>query len=55
MIISLYQNNPVFGAVRENITDVLNDIKDQKFDLLVLPELFATGYQFKNRGKWQVT
>lgn len=51
MKISLYQNNPVFGAIRENITTVLDSVKNQKFDLLVLPELFATGYQFKSRDE----
>jgi len=49
MIISLYQNNPRFGEVRQNIEDIIDNLKGINFDLLVLPELFATGYQFKDR------
>jgi predicted amidohydrolase len=46
--VALYQNNPVFGRINKNIDAVINDIGDENFDLLVLPELIATGYQFKD-------
>jgi predicted amidohydrolase len=48
MRVALYQNNPVFGKIEENINTALDDIKGHTFGLLVLPELFATGYQFKD-------
>ncbi|MCX6825659.1 MAG: hypothetical protein NTV06_00115, partial [candidate division Zixibacteria bacterium] len=48
MKVAIYQNNPQFGKIRENVDDVIGMIRNRKFDLLVLPELFATGYQFKN-------
>jgi 5-aminopentanamidase len=41
-----YQFEPVFGEKEENIEKVLNILKDVNADLIVLPELFATGYQF---------
>ncbi len=49
MLVSLYQNNPIFGEIEKNIDAVISDVQDREFDLLVLPELFATGYQFMNR------
>jgi predicted amidohydrolase len=41
-----YQFNPVFGKKDENLKRVLSVIKDADLELLVLPEFFATGYQF---------
>jgi len=41
-----YQFNPVFGNKKKNITSVANALKGIDVDLLVLPEFFATGYQF---------
>jgi predicted amidohydrolase len=49
MKVALYQNFPEFGQVEKNIDVILNEIRDKSFDLLVLPELFATGYQFKDK------
>jgi len=49
MKVALYQNDPDFGEIEKNVADVLDKVKNQDFDVLVLPELFATGYQFKNR------
>lgn len=51
MKIALYQNSPVFGEVEHNINDVCQAVENEDFDILVLPELFATGYQFKNRDE----
>ena len=41
-----YQFNPAFGKKEENLKNVLSAITDADADLLVLPEFFATGYQF---------
>jgi predicted amidohydrolase len=51
MRVALYQNNPVFGEVENNVNTVLDRVRDETFDILVLPELFATGYQFTGRGE----
>ncbi|MCP4706293.1 MAG: beta-ureidopropionase [candidate division Zixibacteria bacterium] len=49
MKIAIYQNSPVFGEIDQNIKDVFKSTINEDFDILVLPELFATGYQFQNR------
>ncbi len=41
-----YQFKPVFGEKERNIDKVLHVLKDVGAELIVLPELFATGYQF---------
>jgi 5-aminopentanamidase len=41
-----YQFEPVFGEKERNIEKVLHALKDVDADLIVLPEFFATGYQF---------
>jgi predicted amidohydrolase len=43
---AFYQFTPLFGKKEENIAKVIAAVKDADLDLLVLPELFATGYQF---------
>jgi len=40
------QTDPVFGRVDENVRAALKEIKALKAGLVVLPELFSTGYQF---------
>ncbi|SYZ72908.1 putative beta-ureidopropionase (Beta-alanine synthase) (N-carbamoyl-beta-alanine amidohydrolase) (PydC) [Candidatus Zixiibacteriota bacterium] len=45
----LFQNNPAFGKIEANVEYVLDILSDVKFDLMVLPELFAAGYLFENR------
>lgn len=47
--IAIYQTHPKFGEIKYNVEKVLEKTKNKKFDLLVLPELFSTGYQFKNK------
>jgi predicted amidohydrolase len=44
-----YQFNPTFGDREKNIKKVFSAVKDAVPDLLVLPEFFATGYQFVSR------
>ena len=41
-----YQFSPEFGNKTVNINNVISAVKDADMDLLVLPEFFATGYQF---------
>lgn len=43
---AFYQFAPSFGKKEENIAKVISAVKDADLDLLVLPEFFATGYQF---------
>lgn len=48
MKVALFQNSPIFGQIEKNVDSILSAVKDREFDLFVLPELFATGYQFIN-------
>jgi predicted amidohydrolase len=41
-----YQFNPLFAQRGENLNRVSAALRDEDLDLLVLPEFFATGYQF---------
>lgn len=41
-----YQFDPVFGEKHKNIARAADALKDAKAELVVLPEFFATGYQF---------
>jgi predicted amidohydrolase len=41
-----YQFAPKFGQVERNVDKAVSMILSQKADLIVLPELFTTGYQF---------
>lgn len=49
MKLGIYQNNPEFGSKERNLRQTLKDLKDTDADLMVLPELFNTGYQFISR------
>ena len=42
------QTDPEFGAVDKNLSHAKQLWEDRKADLLVLPELFNTGYQFQS-------
>jgi predicted amidohydrolase len=44
----IFQFNPVFGKKEENLKKVASALKDTDLDLLVLPEFFAAGYQFRS-------
>jgi predicted amidohydrolase len=48
---AFYQFSPVFGKIEENIAKVISAVKDADLDLLVLPEFFATGYQFTSTNE----
>lgn len=49
MIIGFLQNSPRFGLKSENYSQIQLLAKGVKANLLVLPELFATGYAFTSR------
>lgn len=49
MLAGVYQNHPEFGEVRANVEKAVKDLSSVKADLIVLPELFNTGYQFVSR------
>ena len=49
MRVGFVQNNPVFANIQENLSRVEKLLAGQSADLFVLPELFATGYQFKDQ------
>jgi len=46
MRIGIAQTSPAFGEVDRNIQHALELIGKERADLWILPELFATGYQF---------
>ena len=46
-----YQFNPAFGEKKDNLRKVLSAGKDADLELLVLPEFFATGYQFVSKDE----
>ena len=47
--IAFAQTNPKFGEVNENLEDALKLVRRVDADLVVLPELFNTGYAFLTR------
>lgn len=46
--VAVIQTSPVFGEIRDNLHDAISCIPPG-CDLAVIPELFASGYQFLNR------
>lgn len=48
--VAAVQTSPVFGEIERNIDTAL-DLVPEGLDLAVLPELFATGYQFRDRDE----
>jgi predicted amidohydrolase len=49
MKIGYIQNSPVFGAKERNFDEIRLLLDGVRADLLVLPELFATGYAFTSK------
>lgn len=49
MKVGFIQTAPVFGALEKNIDDAVKRIMQLDAALIVLPELFSTGYQFRSR------
>jgi len=48
---AFYQFDPAFGRKEENMHTVFTALQDVEADLLVLPEFFASGYQFVSRDE----
>ena len=46
MKVGYFQFDPVFGEVKRNLDIVAQRLERVECDLMVLPELFASGYQF---------
>ena len=51
MHIGIVQSSPVFGEVEGNLAGCFDLMSSHSADLWVLPELFATGYQFLNASE----
>ncbi len=51
MRIGYIQTSPEFGAKERNFEHIRNQTRGLKADLLVLPELFATGYTFASENE----
>lgn len=49
MKVGFVQFNPLFGKKEKNLTTVANLLKDIDAELIVLPELFNTGYTFLDK------
>ncbi len=54
MLVGCFQFNPVFGEKEKNLLKVKEALQGLKDCLLVLPEFFATGYQFRNHEEVQM-
>jgi predicted amidohydrolase len=51
MRVGFLQFNPSFGNKKENFKTVENMLQDMSADVLLLPELFNTGYAFLNKNE----
>ena len=49
MRVGFLQTAPIFGDVNRNLDKVIKRLEGVEADLIVLPELFATGYQFVSK------
>lgn len=49
MKVGFYQFHPIFGEVKRNLDTISNRLSRAESDLMVLPELCATGYQFLSK------
>ena len=51
MKIGIYQFTPAFGEIEENLKRIASAAASQPMDILVLPELCTTGYQFVSEAE----
>ncbi len=47
--VGFIQTSPIFGEIEENIKNATKKFKKIDADIIVLPELFNTGYNFKTK------
>jgi len=48
---AFYQFEPVFGEIKNNVDNFIVKTAGYRADLIVLPELFSTGYQFISKAE----
>lgn len=53
MRVGFYQFDPLFGEVAKNLDAVTAKLEQTEAELIVLPELFASGYQFVSQEEVQ--
>ncbi|MFC1853373.1 nitrilase-related carbon-nitrogen hydrolase [candidate division CSSED10-310 bacterium] len=51
MKVGYIQNKPQFGRIENNLADIHTMLHEVSVDVLVLPELFASGYLFLDRDE----
>ena len=51
MLVGYYQFDVKFGQLEDNLAEVADALSAAEADLIVLPELFATGYLFASRSE----
>ncbi len=51
MKVGYVQTSPAFGRVEENVRRAIKKLETLSADLVVLPELFNTGYRFKSAAE----
>lgn len=51
MKVGYIQTNPTFGEVEKNLNHISERLEGVKADLIVLPELFNTGYTFEDKDE----
>jgi 5-aminopentanamidase len=49
--VGYFQFDPIFGQIKRNLDDVSERLAGVQCDLMVLPELFNTGYQFASAAE----
>ena len=54
MRVGFIQYNPVFGQVKSNLSTIESLLSYNVADLMVLPELFNTGYNFLSREEARI-
>ena len=53
MKVGYYQFTPEWKNPKGTLQKLKHRLKDEKFDLLVLPELFTTGYLLTEKELWK--
>ncbi|MBI5238483.1 MAG: acyltransferase [Deltaproteobacteria bacterium] len=51
MAAAFIQSNPRFGLIEENVEEAVKKMSGIRADIVVLPELFSTGYQFRSKAE----